>query len=266
MLFIGLGDWVKDLFIDHAVLFLRILNWRWKAIKEEPELIANILRKHGVKKGKILDLMCGNGRIAIPLAKMGYMVTGIDICPLFIEDAKRKAEKYGVLNSTRFITGDIRKLNEILEEDSFDAALNVWTSLGYYSEKEDLQMFKMTNRLVKPGGLFLILNCASKELMLQRFARYIYEDFGDILVLHENSFDIKSSRLNAKWFFYERKGMNLKFLGETKLNLRLYSYHEVVKMLEEAGWEVVAMYHSIRTLEPATSNSPINIVAKKVTD
>lgn len=263
MLFIGSEDWVKNFFIDHAPLFLRILNWRWKAAKDAPELIANILRKHGLKKGKILDLMCGNGRIAIPLAKMGYNVTGIDICPLFIEDAKKKAKKHGVLNNTRFIVGDIRKLSEILKEDSFDAALNVWTSIGYYSEKEDQEMFKTVNRLIKPGGLFLILNCSSKELILQRFARYIYEDFDGLLVLHDNSFNIRNSRLNAKWMFYEQEGFDLKFLGEVKLNLRVYCHHEIVKMLENAGWEVVAMYHSIRTLEPATLTSPINIVAKK---
>ena len=66
-------------------MFLRIMNEKWKTAEAEANAIAKLLRKHGLEKGKVLDLMCGNGRISINLAKLSYKVVGIDISPMYIE-------------------------------------------------------------------------------------------------------------------------------------------------------------------------------------
>ncbi|RLE86213.1 MAG: hypothetical protein DRN04_19935 [Thermoprotei archaeon] len=60
-------------------LFLKILNALWGK-SEEAKHVARVLKVHGVNEGsKILEVGCGNGRIAINLAKLGYEVVGLDI-------------------------------------------------------------------------------------------------------------------------------------------------------------------------------------------
>ena len=81
----------------------------------------------------ILDVGCGNGRIAIHLAKHGFKVVGIDISPLYIRDASRRAREFQVEDRVEFVVGDAREVDSILREHRFDAALMYWTSmLGYY--------------------------------------------------------------------------------------------------------------------------------------
>jgi len=70
--------------------------------------IVELARAKGVSSGKVLDICCGNGRIAIPLAKRGLDVVGTDISKVLIEDAETKAQEYCVKNRAKFIAVDVR--------------------------------------------------------------------------------------------------------------------------------------------------------------
>lgn len=59
--------------------------------------------------GPLLDLACGTGRLAIPYAKFGYAVTGVDLALPMIEHARRKAADEGV--AVRFVHGDARSMD-----------------------------------------------------------------------------------------------------------------------------------------------------------
>jgi SAM-dependent methyltransferase len=54
--------------------------------------------------GPVLELGCGTGRVAIPIAGLGYAVTGLDVVPAMLEQARRKPEGRGV----RWVDGDAR--------------------------------------------------------------------------------------------------------------------------------------------------------------
>ena len=108
-------EWVKELFIDKADLFLKVLNSRWEIAEEEARNVASLLKTIGVvESSKILDLGCGNGRIAVNLAKLGYDVIGIDISPLLVSDAKKKAAEHGVQNKVELLASDARNLDKLL--------------------------------------------------------------------------------------------------------------------------------------------------------
>ena len=69
----------------------------WEKAGEEAFNIKRLLDSLGVKEGSlVLDLGCGNGRIAINLAKLGYKVYGVDISQVFIKDALEKARLHNV--------------------------------------------------------------------------------------------------------------------------------------------------------------------------
>ncbi len=85
--------WTEELFIKKGKLWLEVMNHLWGTGKRDANNIVKMLKEHGIKKGKILKIGCGNGRICIPLAKKGFDVTGIDISPLYIEDAAKKIKE-----------------------------------------------------------------------------------------------------------------------------------------------------------------------------
>ena len=90
-----------------------VMKDRWQYGKRDANWVAKILKKFDLHRGKVLELGCGNGRVCIPLAKKGYEVTGVDISPMYIEDARKMAKRNKVI--ARFLVGDIREIDKLLE-------------------------------------------------------------------------------------------------------------------------------------------------------
>ncbi|MEO0094854.1 MAG: class I SAM-dependent methyltransferase [candidate division WOR-3 bacterium] len=136
------------------------MDQNWQYAKAETKQILKIFKEFGIKKGKVLELCCGNGRICVHLAKKGFNVTRIDFSPDYIKDADAKAKEYKV--KVHYVCDDIRRLNKIIEE-KFDIILSIWTSIGFYTRKVDQKIIKMAANLLKKNGLFLILRIMSQE-------------------------------------------------------------------------------------------------------
>ena len=104
------------------------------------------LRKKLSKKQKILDLACGYGRLAIPLAKAGYDIQGIDLSPNLIKDAKMSARKNRL--KMRFLVGDMRRLP--YKNESFDAVICMWSSFNHLlKQKDQVKALKEIYRTMK---------------------------------------------------------------------------------------------------------------------
>src|SRR3954468_15027099 len=83
--------------------------------------------------GALLDVPCGFGRHTVPLAAAGYAVSGVDRSAALLEAARARADEAGT--SPSFAEADYRRLP--FEDESFDAALNLFTSIGYLGDEED---------------------------------------------------------------------------------------------------------------------------------
>ena len=96
----------------------------------------------------VLDLGCGTGGHALPLARRGYRVTGVDRSAGMLEKAREKAGAGG----PEFLEGDLRSLDI---GRTFDAAVMMFAVLGYQVENQDvLAALRTVARHLKPGGLF----------------------------------------------------------------------------------------------------------------
>jgi len=260
-----MSDWVQDIFIDKAEVFIKIMEKKWVRAKEEAYAVANIMSKHGVTEGKILDLMCGNGRLSLYLAKLGFDVVGLDISEKLINDAEMRAERMGVSENAKFYVGDARELTAILgHEAPFDAIINAWSSIGYYDDDTDLEIFSNAAKLTRKNGLLLIIDTVNRDAILKTFRKIGIDEFEDLIIIRRNKFDPITSKLIAKWEVFERSGRNLKFITDLKIEQRLYSFHELLRILSKAGWEFIEAYHNILTGEEFRYDSPFNIVAKRV--
>ncbi len=140
-------DWIKSFFREE--IFTPGSPEANAAAADEVRFLWKALR---LKKGsRVLDVACGTGRHALRLARRGADVTGMDITTAYLRDARRAAKS---VPGVRFIRGDMRRLPYKAE---FDAAINLWTSFGYFEDPtDDLRTLRAVARALKPGGLFLI--------------------------------------------------------------------------------------------------------------
>jgi SAM-dependent methyltransferase len=123
------------------------------AVAHAPAETAFILKQLNLKKGSaLLDLCCGPGRHSVEFARRGLTVTGYDFSPEYLAEAAASAKKKKI--TLRLLRGDMRLLKFRAE---FDAAVNLFTSFGYFlNYSDDLKTLKGVSRALKPGGLFLI--------------------------------------------------------------------------------------------------------------
>ena len=264
-------EWIEELFIDKGELYLRVLNKMWKKADREAMNIKRLLESLNVHEGSLLlDLGCGNGRIAVNLAKLGYRIIGVDISPLFVRDAEEKAKINGVDGKALFRVGDARRIDEELDEIHFDAVLMYWTTiLGYYDKATDADILKRVRRVTKNGGYLLILNTASLDLTILRAGisgsdtSYLEEVDEDLVIVEKPSFDPLKAALSMRWTFYRRKGRDLEYIDEIMLKLRIYGLHELIELAEDNGWQFVNAYKDLETLssyKPLLSG--LNVVFK----
>lgn len=267
----GMRDWVNEAFVENGELFLRVMNACWENAAQEATGIATILKKHGIGDGTILDLMCGNGRIAIHLAKKGYTVVGVDISPLFIKEAKKQAEAYDVASLTEFVRGDVRNLRNILQDhQSFDAAVNVWTSIGYFKKAVEISLFNALRDFILKEGRLLIVNAASKEWFVtthNRFRTTSYETYENHLLTEKTRFNPYSSKMKMQWVFYRKEEGKLQRLASIPVKIHVYSIEGIHSLLKKAGWQILEFYESLDDLtayepENIPKAIPINLIAK----
>jgi SAM-dependent methyltransferase len=110
-----------------------------------------------VKGLRVLDVGCGVGRWSRRLARRGAIVTGIDLSPTMIAEAKRRAAEEGLSARCRFETQDLAALEA---EDQFDLILGV-TVLQHILDPEALRsaVERMRQHLA-PGGRMVLLEAA----------------------------------------------------------------------------------------------------------
>ena len=110
-----------------------------------------VWEKYGLKPETVIDLGCGTGSIALPLAKEGYDVIGVDLSPEMLTEADHKAMEEGV--SVRFACQDMTEL-ELGEEA--DCILSLCDSMNYLTEDGQLEdAFRSIAQHMKKESLFL---------------------------------------------------------------------------------------------------------------
>jgi SAM-dependent methyltransferase len=122
-----------------------------ESMRESGEALVHRL---GIKRGmKVLDLGCGDGTTAVPAAKLGADVLGVDIARNLVEAGNRRAKEMGLTNC-RFQEGDATNLHE-LEDQSFDLVVSIFGAM-FAPKPHDVA--KETVRVTRPGGRIVMGN------------------------------------------------------------------------------------------------------------
>lgn len=122
-----------------------------EGIRESGEALVKEL---GITKGlKVLDLGCGDGTTALPEARLGADVLGVDIAKNLVDAGNKRAREAGLTNC-KFIEGDACNLEE-LKDQTFDLVVSIF---GAMFAPKPFDVAKEMVRVTKPGGRIVMGN------------------------------------------------------------------------------------------------------------
>jgi SAM-dependent methyltransferase len=173
----------QDLFDEDYLWFMEeLLEGRSDG---EVELILRLLELPDA--AEVLDAPCGHGRIASRVSSFGFRVTGLDSSRLFLDVARERATALGV--SVEYVEGDLR---EMPFEARFDAAINWFTSFGYFDDEGNRRVLGNFHRALRPGGV-LLLEQASRDFLVANLTasgQVVWlAERGDDLMIDKVTFD-----------------------------------------------------------------------------
>jgi SAM-dependent methyltransferase len=201
-----------------------------------------------------LDLGCGPGRCSIALARRGFAVTGVDRTRLLLDRARRRARSAGL--RIEWVREDMR---DFRREDSYDLALSMFTSFGYFDDKEeDVVVLRNVLASLKAGGV-LFMELVGKEFLAGIFQSTTVEKLpdGSQLVQNHEIFD-DWTRIRNEWILI-RKGRTRTF----RFHHTVYSGQELKDRLLGAGFEEVRLYGALEGHPYGRDSDRLVAVARK---
>lgn len=228
-------DWWKTFFdADYLRLWGEMFTPEQNA--HQAEALWELLRLQ--TGSRVLDAPCGYGRLSAQLAQRGAVVLGVDQSETLLAQAERDNPQPDRL---RYLRHDLRRP---IPEGNFDAALNVFSSIGYGSEDEDLAILTNIRRAVRSGGL-IFLDTNHRDVAVAFLVRGIKptQRLPDgTLVLEEPTFDPIAGRINTCWYWRGPAGS-----GQKAASIRVYSITELTRLMERAGLRFVSAHKGCST-------------------
>jgi SAM-dependent methyltransferase len=208
---------------------------KWAAAEEEMRKTVALLGLSPDNGTTILDACCGVGRHAIELARMGFEVTGVDRMSAFLEAARETAEAERA--AVEFEHQDMRSF---ARPDTFDAAINMFTSFGYFDELQDEKKLLHNIYISLKSGGRLCIDIIGKEVVAREFKRYDWyrDEFG--YMISEYRIIDNWTRLYNRWILIDEDG---KF--EYSFSHRIFSARELTDLVEECGFIDIEVYGSL---------------------
>ena len=123
----------------------------WARLKPDRIILAWIKKYRSQMGRTVVDLGCGSGRFLIPLIKMGFEATGVELTDTAIRQLKARSAKAGLMANV--LQGDFRRIR--MPDGAFDSALAIQSfQLGNWSAVK--RSFSCVARMIKPCGLFFL--------------------------------------------------------------------------------------------------------------
>ena len=213
------------------------------------DLYSNILKEHGITDGILLDLGCGTGAMTRRFAKKGYDMIGVDASAEMLDMAREadSDEKSSTSGNTEAEEKSILYLQQDMRAfelyGTVAAVVSVCDSMNYILEEEDLlQVFKLVNNYLDPGGLFVFDMTTPYQYENVLGENSFCESRDEAAFLWENDFD-PESRINEydlTLFVREEDERYTRFV-ETHYQ-RAWDPDEVIRLLENSGLEFLGIY------------------------
>jgi SAM-dependent methyltransferase len=201
----------------------------------------------------IVDLGCGPGRVAVPLAALGFRVIGVELQAPYLERARAAAQAAGVALELR--RGDMA---DLALDGEVDAAVCLFSSFGYFADRaRDERVLRAARRALRPGGRFLLETAHRDGVVRLMHVREARAADGRRW-REEPRFDPVTGVMEARWTL-TAAGAERRFTSR----IRMYTATELDEMLRAAGFREVAFHGGLDGSPPSLDRYEIVAVATR---
>lgn len=221
------------------------------------EYLLGLMARHGCPRPKtLLDLACGSGNLTGQLARRGIDMIGVDGSADMLAEAQAKQPDGG---SILYLQQDMRQLDLY---GTVSGAVCALDSLNHICCTSDLrEIFRRLALFVEPGGLLVFdVNTPYKHRIVLADNAFVFEE-DDFFCVWRNRLLPRTCEVDMQLDFFVRSSVGYNRLTD-HIRERAYTPATWRRLLENAGFEWLALYGDMTVLPPAEREERVVIVAK----
>lgn len=214
--------------------------------------------------GPILELMCGTGRVLIPLAEAGYTITGVDISPAMLAIARQRLEEVG--QQATLIEGDVRRVQ--LPAQTFGLAFVAVNSFMHLeSVRDQIETLETVRHALKRRGTLILdlfnpdptdIAREDNRLVLDRSYTLDGRQVQKFIAIDSDA----ATQTSHVTYLYDETDEEGRLQRRTmRFVMRWFYRYEIEHLLARAGFAVRAVYGSYDLDEYATGSPRMIVVA-----
>lgn len=190
---------------------------------------------------RVLELACGTGRLAIPIAKEGREIIGLDISEGMLKEARKKASKQGV--NLNLVCADMRMFNFKVK---FDLIILAFNSICHLYTRDDVERcFQCVRSHLAHDGRFVIDVFNPSFEILSRSPTEFYpvgeykDPDGDATVTISESTDYnRATQISQLTWYFDSAGS----WKEVRFGMRVFFPQEIDALLHYNGFRIISKF------------------------
>jgi len=184
---------------------------------------------------RMLDVCCGEGRHIRAFREVGVTCFGLDLSAVLLCKLKTK----GASDASAVARGDMRSFP--FKGGSFDICINMFTSLGYFEDRqEELEVLREVWRVLKPRGFF-VLDHVNSNWVNSNFEPHTIRESGEFLIEETRRMVSDSKLVEKRTVIRSARAPSVTVRDYTE-RLVLFTKTELEQMLGTIGYQVVGLY------------------------
>ena len=199
--------------------------------------LPDLIKLTGCPSGDVLDLGCGPGRYALPLAEAGFSVCALDTSDALLDQLKTHMQTLDADTRARIepVNADMRSF---ARPEAFDWVMVMWSTFGYFEDEADHgRVLDNVYQSLRANGK-LVLDLVGLEYLCRTLEPVHLTEFEDGRLLIERPVLVDElTRLDNEWLLIDGDQVT-----RASFSHRVWSGGEMTRLLAQHGFRVVGVY------------------------